>query len=60
MTLEHLSFRLPPSRPNQLYQLCDIADPCIQEVLNTAVPLETCCKVSGNKPHKKFKRINFF
>lgn len=44
---DDLHFRTPPSRPSQLYQLCDIDDNCVQQLLANTPPLDTCCKASG-------------
>ncbi|EEA06474.1 uncharacterized protein CMU_009660 [Cryptosporidium muris RN66] len=46
-TVMDWQFKIPPTRASQLYQLCNIADDHIQEMLNKAIPLKECTRESG-------------
>jgi len=36
--LQEVTFKIPPSQQSQLYQICDVQDSAIQDILKTATP----------------------
>lgn len=45
------NFREPPTKPSQFYQLCDIDDNIVQELIRISPVLPECNRLTGEKDH---------
>lgn len=55
--LDELRFHVAPTRPSQLFQLCDIDDPGVQHLVESSPVLPTCSKESGKTNGNRICRI---